>query len=61
MYLVGCPFESAVPTVSEVLAFCGGLHDGKASAGPCVRFGALHWLYAGTSGAWIGVAPLGRA
>jgi hypothetical protein len=54
------PFASGEPTVMAVDDWTGGLHDGNASGGPCVRFGAAHALYAGTSDATIGVAPLGR-
>src|SRR5687768_16091213 len=54
------PLASGVPTVTDPEAWTGGLHDGNASGGPCVRFGAVHALYAGTSDATIGVAPLGR-
>mgnify|MGYP006202061107 CR=1 FL=1 len=34
--------------VMEPDDWTGGLHDGNASGGPCVRFGAVHALYAGT-------------
>jgi hypothetical protein len=56
----GAPFASGDPTVMEFDDWTGGLHDGNASGGPCVRFGAAHALYAGTSDATIGVAPFGR-
>jgi hypothetical protein len=54
------PFASGEPTVMAVDDCTGGLHDGNASGGPCVRFGAAQALYAGTMDAAIGVAPLGR-
>jgi hypothetical protein len=38
----------------------GGLHDGNASGGPCVRFGAPHAVNAGTIDTTIGLAALGR-
>ena len=60
MELAGWPFASLVPTVNDPDDCACGLHDGKASGGPCVRLGAVHELYAGTSDARIGVAPLGR-
>ena len=34
------PFASGEPMVSDVDDWTGGLHDGNASGGPCVRFGA---------------------
>jgi uncharacterized protein len=58
--LAGAPFASGVPTVKKFEAGAGGLQDGNASGGPCVRFVAVHWLNAGTSGTRIGVAPCGR-
>ena len=48
------PFASGEPMVSDVDDWTGGLHDGNASGGPCVRFGAAHALYAGTSDARSG-------
>jgi hypothetical protein len=54
------PFASGVPTVKKLEGETGGLQEGNASGGPWVRFGAVHWLYAGTSGIRIGVAPFGR-
>ena len=38
------PFASTVPTVSTLELRTGGLHDGKASDGPCVRLEDVHWL-----------------
>ena len=38
------PFASTVPVVSTLELRTGGLHDGKLSAGPCVRLEAVHWL-----------------
>src|SRR5688572_12826650 len=58
--LATAPLASGVPTVRKLEACTGGLHDGKASGGPCVRLGAVHELYAGTSDTRRGVAPLGR-
>jgi hypothetical protein len=54
------PFASGEPTVSDVEVWVGGLHDGNASGGPCVRFGAVHAVYAGTIDAEIGLADFGR-
>src|SRR5687767_14027890 len=54
------PLASGVPTVTEPDDWTGGLHDGNASGGPCVRFGVVHALYAGTRDTRSGVAPLGR-
>ena len=54
------PFASGEPMVSDVDDWTGGLHDGNASGGPCVRFGAAHALYAGTIDARSGLAPTGR-
>jgi hypothetical protein len=54
------PFAVGSPTVSDVDDWTGGLHDGNARGGPCVRFAAVHWLNAGTSDARSGLAPLGR-
>ena len=54
------PLASGVPTVSVLDDCTGGLHDGNASGAPCVRFGDVHALYAGTSETCSGVAPLGR-
>ena len=56
----GAPFASGEPTVSALDDWTGGLHDGNASGGPCVRFGAVHALYAGTIDATIGDAAFGR-
>jgi hypothetical protein len=36
------PFASGLPTVMLVEDWLGGLHEGNASGGPCVRFGATH-------------------
>src|SRR5438132_8050263 len=56
----GSPFESGVPTVS-VLELCAvGLHEPYVSGAPCVRLGAVHCLYDGSSDARNGVAPRGR-
>ena len=46
--------------MSEPDDWTGGLHDGNARGGPCVRFGAVHCAYAGTSEAVMGLADLGR-
>src|SRR5262245_7169590 len=54
------PLASGVPTVMFVDGCTGGLHDGNASGGPCVRFGAVQATYAGTIDTRNGVAPLGR-
>src|SRR5215207_11737451 len=54
------PFASGVPTVTKLDDCTGGLHDGNASGGPCVRFGAVQVLYAGTKATRSGVAPFGR-
>src|SRR5687767_7024021 len=54
------PLASGEPMVSDVEVWTGGLHDGNASGVPCVRFGVVHWLYAGTSDARSGLAPFGR-
>src|SRR5690242_6143978 len=54
------PLVSGVPTVNHCDVCCGGVHDGNASGVPCVRFGTVHCLYAGTTEAVIGVAPWGR-
>src|SRR4051794_35579725 len=56
----GAPLASGEPTVMLVDDWTGGLHDGNARGGPCVRFGAAQALYAGTSDARSGVAPFGR-
>src|SRR3954454_18134500 len=56
----GAPLASGEPTVTAVEDWTGGLHDGNAKGGPCVRFGAAHALYAGTIDARSGVAPFGR-
>ena len=53
------PFASDVPTVMEFDDCTGGLHDGNASGGPCVRFGAVHSLYAGTSDVTSGLPTAG--
>src|SRR5688500_9999236 len=63
----GAPFASGDPIVSQDELCTGGLQDpsgldalpGK-SGGPCRRLGAVHALYAGTSGTRVGVAPFGR-
>ena len=55
----GAP-ASGKPGVSAVDSCTGGLQDGWASGGPCVRFAEVHERYAGTSGVRIGVAPFGR-
>jgi hypothetical protein len=54
------PLASGVPTVMDWDVWTGGLHDGNASGGPCVRLGVVHALYAGTSDTRNGVAPFGR-
>ena len=54
------PFASGVPTVRCGDAWAGGLQEGKVSDGPCVRLGAVHALYAGTSGTRMFAAPFGR-
>jgi hypothetical protein len=54
------PLASGVPTVTEPDVETGGLHDGNASGGPWVRFGAVHAAKAGTMETRIGVAPFGR-
>jgi hypothetical protein len=54
------PFAVGSPTVSDVDDWTGGLHDGNAKGGPCVRFAAVHWLNAGTIDARSGLAPFGR-
>src|SRR5687767_9727989 len=54
------PLASGEPTVIALDAWTGGLHDGNASGGPWVRFGAVHALYAGTIETRSGVAPFGR-
>src|SRR5687767_9880921 len=56
----GAPLASGVPTVTKFELGTGGLQEGNASGGPCVRFVAPHWLNAGTSGTRSGVAPCGR-
>src|SRR4051794_19985180 len=56
----GAPLASGEPTVIAVDDWTGGLHDGNAKSGPCVRVGAAHALYAGTIDARSGVAPFGR-
>ena len=40
--LAAPPNASGVPTVACAEVCTGGLHDGNASGGPCVRFGAAH-------------------
>ena len=54
------PLTSGVPTVMCVDVCNGGLHEPKPSGGPCVRFGAVHPVYAGTSETLSGDADLGR-
>ena len=54
------PLASGLPTVRKLDAWTGGLQDGNASGAPWVLFGVAHALYAGTSEARKGVAPLGR-
>src|SRR3954468_12219515 len=54
------PLTSGVPRVVNCVVGTGGAHDGNASGAPCVRFGAVHCLKAGTSEVVIGVAPFGR-
>ena len=54
------PFASGVPTVRNDEAWTGGVHEGNASGGAWVRFGAMHGSKAGTSETRIGVAPAGR-
>jgi hypothetical protein len=56
----GAPFTVGSPTVIDWDAWTGGLQDGNASGGPCVRFGAVHALNAGTSVTRNGLAPFGR-
>ncbi len=58
--LAAAPFASGVPGVSAVDSCTGGLQDGWASGGPCIRFAEVHGWYAGTSGVRIGPAPAGR-
>ena len=61
--LAVCAFASGVPMVSWPGTCAGGLHDGNASAGPCVRLALPvgHCAKAGTSGVRNGVAPFERA
>src|SRR6187200_3035497 len=54
------PLASGVPTVTALDRCAGGLHDGKASGGPCMRLSTVHWLKAGTRLTRSGVAPRGR-
>jgi hypothetical protein len=54
------PFASGVPIVRKLDACAGGAHDGDARGAPCVLFGELHCLNAGTSGTRRGDAPWGR-
>ncbi len=42
--LAANPFASGVPTVSGPELRTGGLQEGKASPGPCVRFADVHSL-----------------
>ena len=58
--LAAVPFASGVPTVTYGDDCDGGLHEGNASAGPCVRFGEAHALKTGTRGTRVGVAPFDR-
>ena len=58
--LAPAPFASGVPTVKKLELCVGGLQEGNASGGPCVRFGEPHGLYEGTSDTRSGVAPAGR-
>ena len=39
---VGLPLESALPIVSAVELWVGGLQEAKASGGPCWRLGDAH-------------------
>src|SRR3954462_27347 len=57
----GRPFASGVAIVSALDGRDGGEQDPNASGAPCVLFGAVHELKAGTSDARNGVAPFGRA
>src|SRR4029079_19170251 len=56
----GAPLASGEPTVRKFEVWTGGLQDGNASGAPCVLFGAVHCLKAGTVETRSGVAPLGR-
>ena len=53
-------FASGLPIVRKLDDCTGGLHDPELSGAPCVRFGLVHWLYAGTRATRIGDAPFGR-
>jgi hypothetical protein len=44
MEFAAAPFASGVPTVRNPDDCAGGLHDGKASGGPWVRFAAAQAL-----------------
>ena len=54
------PPASGVPTVTSLDVCTGGLHEGNASGGPCVRFELVHCANAGTSETLNGLAPFGR-
>ena len=54
------PFASGVPTVSAADCWTGGWQERDDSGGPWFRLKLTHCLYAGTSEALIGEAPLGR-
>jgi hypothetical protein len=53
------PLASGEPIVKEFDVWTGGLQDGNAKGAPCVLFGAVHCLKAGTVEARSGDAPLG--
>src|SRR3954470_6876126 len=56
----GAPLASGEPTVRYVDVCTGGLQDGNASGAPCVLFGVVQALKAGTIETRNGVAPFGR-
>jgi hypothetical protein len=58
--LAAAPFASGVPTVRLCDNCVAGLHDGNARGGPCVRFGAVQAVLAGTSDTRTGLAAFGR-
>src|SRR5689334_8200856 len=59
--LATLPLTPGSPTVRSRDDAFGGTQEGKASGESCVALPDVHWLKAGTSGRYSGVAPFGRA
>jgi hypothetical protein len=58
--LAPAPLTVGSPTVTDCDDATGGLHDGNAKGGPCVRFGVPHALKPGTNDTLSGLALFGR-